>query len=292
MADNEVKGKQFMADADKKLKSSQGFFGSMFGGPQKQEEACELYQRAANMFKMAKKWQEAGDAFCRAATVSISLDSKHEAATSYVDAGSCYKKVDPKKAISSLQQAIEIYTDKGKFTMAAKHYISIAEIYENELIELDKAIENYEKAADFYKGEDSNSSANKCLLKVAMYSAQQMNYSKACQIYEEVASSAMDNSLLKYSAKDHFFKAALCHLCIDLQNAQLALQRYNDSFATFADSREYKLLQKLIGALEDQNEDAYTEAVKEYDSISRLDQWLTTILLRIKKSISSDPDLR
>ena len=40
--------------------------------------------------------------------------------------------------------------------MAAKHYISIAEIYENELIELDKAIENYEKAADFYKGEDSN----------------------------------------------------------------------------------------------------------------------------------------
>ena len=32
--------------------------------------------------------------------------------------------------------------------------------------------------------------------------------------------------------------------------------------------------------------------VKEYDSISRLDQWLTTILLRIKKSISTDPDLR
>ena len=31
MADNEVKGKQYLAEADKKLKSSQGFFGNMFG---------------------------------------------------------------------------------------------------------------------------------------------------------------------------------------------------------------------------------------------------------------------
>ncbi|XP_041468983.1 alpha-soluble NSF attachment protein-like [Lytechinus variegatus] len=292
MADHEAKANQCMIDAEKKLKSSQGFFGSMFGGVQKQEDACELYQRAANMFKMAKKWQEAGNAFCRAASISMTLESKHEAATNYVDAGNCYKKVDHEKAISCLQEAIEIYTDKGKFTMAAKHYISIAEIYENELIELDKAIENYEKAADLYRGEDSTSSANKCLLKVAMYSAQQMNYAKACQIYEDVASSAVENSLLKYSAKDHYFKAALCHLCIDLQNAQIALQKYPETFSAFADSREYKLLQKLVAAIEDQNEDAYTEAVKEFDSITRLDQWLTTILLRIKKSISSDPDLR
>ena len=28
--------------------------------------------------------------------------------------------------------------------------------------------------------------------------------------------------------------------------------------------------------------------VKEFDSISRLDQWLTTMLLRIKKSIQGD----
>lgn len=33
--------------------------------------------------------------------------------------------------------------------------------------------------------------------------------------------------------------------------------------------------------------------VKEYDSISRLDQWLTTMLLRVKKTIQGDEeDLR
>jgi len=36
--------------------------------------------------------------------------------------------------------------------------------------------------------------------------------------------------------------------------------------------------------MEEQNVDGFTEAVKDYDSISRLDQWYTTILLRIKKS--------
>lgn len=44
--------------------------------------------------------------------------------------------------------------------------------------------------------------------------------------------------------------------------------------------------------VEEQNVDGFTEAVKEYDSISRLDQWYTAILLRIKKKMAEQPDLR
>lgn len=52
-------------------------------------------------------------------------------------------------------------------------------------------------------------------------------------------------------------------------------------------------MKKLIDAHEEQNVESYTEAVKEYDSISRLDQWLTTMLLRVKKTIQGDEeDLR
>lgn len=32
----------------------------------------------------------------------------------------------------------------------------------------------------------------------------------------------MDSALLKYSAKDYFFKAALCHFCIDMLNAKVS----------------------------------------------------------------------
>ena len=54
--------------------------------------------------------------------------------------------------------------------------------------------------------------------------------------------SCMDNSLLKYSAKDHFFRGAICHLCVDTLNAQHALQKYEELFPAFTDSRECKLL--------------------------------------------------
>lgn len=63
------------------------------GGSNKVEEAVECYQRAANMFKMAKKWAQAGSAFCEAASLHAKAGSRHDAATNYVDASNCYKKV-------------------------------------------------------------------------------------------------------------------------------------------------------------------------------------------------------
>lgn len=90
------------------------------------------------------------------------------------------------EAVKALLKAIEIYTDMGRFTMAAKQHQSIAEMYETEFVDFDKAIYHYQQAADYFRGEESNASANKCLLKVAQYSAQLENYQKAIEIYEEV----------------------------------------------------------------------------------------------------------
>ncbi|KFV09283.1 Beta-soluble NSF attachment protein, partial [Tauraco erythrolophus] len=176
------------------------------------------------------------------------------------------------EAINCLNAAIDIYTDMGRFTIAAKHHITIAEIYEAELVDIEKAIAHYEQAADYYKGEESNrqvlfgkgwrrGSANKCLLKVAAYAAQLEQYQKAIEIYEQVGTNTMDNPLLKYSAKEYFFKATLCHFIVDELNAKLALEKYEEMFPAFTDSRECKLLKKLLEAHEEQNSEAYTEAV-------------------------------
>ncbi|CAG2107247.1 unnamed protein product, partial [Medioppia subpectinata] len=263
MADSEAKGNQYLADAQKRLKSSQGFFGGLLGGGSRQDEAVELYVRAANCFKMAKKWNgranspipliitissrtylwggshwsphrhtqtltiplnctltnnpftpsihlcsphwsspleplttttaiiigplepltpllmtAAGNAFCEAAVLHLKAGNKHDAGTGYVDAGNCYKKADPQEAINCITKAIEIYTDMGRFTIAAKHHMTVAEIYETECVDIGKAMTHYEQAADYYKGEESNTSANRCLLIVARYSAQLEQYQK------------------------------------------------------------------------------------------------------------------
>uniref|UniRef100_A0A8C7RTV6 N-ethylmaleimide-sensitive factor attachment protein, beta a n=1 Tax=Oncorhynchus mykiss TaxID=8022 RepID=A0A8C7RTV6_ONCMY len=273
----EKEAMQLMAEADKKVKSSGSFLGGMFGGSHhKVEDACEMYARAANMFKMAKNWTAAGNAFCQGARLHMQLQNKLDSATSFVDAGNAYKKADPQEAINCLNAAIDIYTDMGRFTIAAKHHITIAEVYESELVDIEK-VRNTHKT-----------SANKCLLKVGHYSAQLEQYPKAIEIYEQVATNTMDNPLLKYNAKEYFFKASLCHFIVDELNAKLAIEKYEEMFPAFADSRECKLLKKLLDAHEEQNCEAFTEAVKEFDSISRLDQWLTTMLLRIKKTIQGD----
>ena len=93
-----------------------------FSGSSKHDEALEMLGRAANLFKMAKKWSEAGKTFCKIANHHISEGNKHDAATNFVDAANCYKKNDPKEAAASLQKAIDIYTDMGRFTIAAKHH--------------------------------------------------------------------------------------------------------------------------------------------------------------------------
>ena len=62
------------------------------------------------------------------------------------------------------------------------------------------------------------------------------------KICVQVAASALESSLLKYSAKEYFFRAALCHLCVDSLNAQHAVQRYEEQYPAFADSREAKLV--------------------------------------------------
>lgn len=282
-----------MAEADKKTKTSHSLFGVFFGSSDKAEEACDMYVRAANMFKMAKNWSAAGDAFCKAAKLHLKVQSKHNAAVNFIDAGNAYKKVDPQEAITCFCEAKDIYTDMGRFNMAAKHHISIAETYESELLDIEKAMAHYEQAADYYKGEESTSAANKCLLKVAIYAAQMEQYQKATEIFEQIGTYSMDTTLLKYGAKDHFFKAALCHFCVDMLNCKLAVQRYEAMFPAFSDARECKLLKKLLDAHDEQNIDAYTEAIKEFDSISRLDQWQTTMLLRIKKTIQDEEnDLR
>lgn len=53
-----------------------------------------------------------------------------------------------------------------------------------------------------------------------------------------------------------------------------------------------RVLQVLIAAHAEQDSDAFSEAIRAYDSISRLDQWYTTLLLRVKKGMDGESDLR
>ena len=73
-----------------------------------------------------------------------------------------------------------------RFTMAAKHHQTVAELLEDNVAAMETVIQHYQIAADYFKGEESTSSANKCLVKVAQYTATMEKYEKSIQIYEQV----------------------------------------------------------------------------------------------------------
>ena len=47
----------------------------------------------------------------------------------------------------------------------------------------------------------------------------------------------------------------------------------------------------LIDAVEAGDQEAYTAAVYEFDQVTKLDNWKTNILLKIKKSIAEADDV-
>lgn len=75
-----------------------------------------------------------------------------------------------------------------------------------------RALEAYEVAAGWFEGDNAEALANKLFLKVADLSALEGDYYKAVECYEKVARSSVSNNLMKWSVKDYFLKAGICHL--------------------------------------------------------------------------------
>lgn len=231
----------------------------------------------------------AADAYIKLAETYSKLDSRHDAAGSYVEASKAYTKSNPKEAVKCLQQAVSLYTEMGRLGMAARQLKEIAEVTEREGDESQRdAIMFYEQAADLYHTENQTAEANKCLIKVAQYSAELESYPRAIEIYETAAKMAVDNHLLKYSAKGHLLCAGICVMAhADLDRSREAIERYRDIDLAFDGSREAKLLIELADSWELGDVDAFTTAVAEYDSLTRLDGWKTTMLLRIKRKLTA-----
>ncbi len=59
---------------------------------------------------------------------------------------------------------------------------------------------------------NGNRLANKLFLKVADLAALEGEYQQAIENYEKVANSSVSNNLMKWSVKDYFLKAGICHL--------------------------------------------------------------------------------
>eukprot|EP01139_Manchomonas_bermudensis_P023636 Amastigsp_a841326_220.p2 type:complete len:124 gc:universal Amastigsp_a841326_220:1-372(+) len=107
--------------------------------------------------------------------------------------------------------------------------------------------------------------------------------------FEQVAASSLDNTLTKFSAKEYILNAFLCHLATgEVVAARRAHERFLDLDITYSGQREAQFSEGILKAFEDGDVEEFTQAVIDFDRVSKLSALRTTLLLRIKKHIGGE----
>lgn len=292
------KAEAFIAEAEGLLSRRSWFSSSK---ERNAEDAAEVFEKAANAYKVGGLNQDAGDIYAKVAELYRDrLSDFNNASKAFNNAGTCYKKSNPHDAVKAYQQAVSLYTDNARITQAAKLCKEIAELYENEEIDEDEkshivlAIEAYEQASELFGMEDSKSAASQCLGKIAELCSAALeppDFGRASKIYDDLGRRCLSSNLLKFNAKGYFLQAILCHLANgDDVGAEQAGARYESLDYTFGDSREGKFANTLIEAVKGYDVEEYSTACFEYDRISKLNPWQTSLLVKIKRSIDEGGD--
>ena len=207
-------------------------------------------------------------------------------ANTLTEAFKVYRKDSPQDAVRVLAQAISHYTSRGNFRRAATHQQNLAECYEVELDDQKKALDAYNLAAEWFESDNAEALANKLYLKVGDLAALEADYPTAVSRFENVAKSSINNNLMKWSVKDYFLKAGICYLAQgDMVATQRALEHFKEMDGSFAQTRENMLLTDLMGCVEEGDQEAFADKLYQFDQMSKLDRWKTTLLLRVKNGI-------
>jgi len=274
-------------EAKKKLQKVQNTTISFGGKSSKYEDIAEIFTKAAKSFQLARAHELAGNAFMEAASCyAQSKYGKYNSSTSYVNAAHSYAK-DKKitNAIPVMLKATEIFTEEGKFGMAAKYEKEIAEMFE-QMVDTDNAMKHYQLASDYYELDNSPVTGANCTLKVAHLAADAGDYHKSIEHFEKAADASKGMS--EYSKPEYYLKAGLVYLCLgDIVAATKAVDKWANN-GKFGGSREHKFLEKLISAVREVDIEGFKAAVGEWDQVTRLDGWKQGLLTKIMESIEGE----
>lgn len=200
-----------LKNAEKKASASSGWFSS---ASSKQEEAIELFKAAANKFRIQNRFEEAGNAYMRAAETEVKTGEKDYAANTFFEANKCFRMSRPELAVVALTRAREILIERGRFRQAADREKAIAELYKSEVADPERALEAYEQAANWYLQENANATASGCFRESAQLATDLARFPQAIERWEQVASMSLESNLTRFSVKDYYLNAGLCYLAI------------------------------------------------------------------------------
>lgn len=149
------------AKAEKAMSGGGGFLSKIGFGKSKEEkleDARDLFEKAANSYKLGDDFLNAGICYEKCAEIERRTDG---VASQYVQESlSCYKKADPTKYAEMIDSAVQSLCREGKISQAARLKKEQGEHLE-ELYEIELAAQAFSDAGKLFEKEDlSQSQAN------------------------------------------------------------------------------------------------------------------------------------
>ncbi|KAL6910369.1 soluble NSF attachment protein [Trichoderma evansii] len=283
-----------LQQAEKLVSKGSGGWSFLGGSDDKFWDAARLFKEAAQAYERQGQNIEAGKTYERAAAVrEKNLKELGDAADSYVEASDAYRRDDPEAAIRCRERAfalIQQSTSESKQTRLSRVKEILGQIYEHDLKDLKRARESYKEAAErLPKARELN--ANKLFTQYADLAALDEDYYVAIETYDRIINSMIGNQTMKWSLSTYCFKAGVCHLATgDLVGTRRAVEGYRQKDVEFSSQYKYKLIEDLCGAIEAHDQDQFGELLFQFDRTSRLEPWMTAILIKVKNAIEAPDD--
>lgn len=255
------------------------------------EQLSKLYFQLGNLYKIDKEFLKASDAYLNSAECYKNIEDMTSHNENLYQAGKMLVKIDPKKSIETLNKANNFYIENNNLLKAANIKTEISEIYEA-LNEYNNTIDTLKSTAEYYEISNLTSKIVNCKLKISNLSILHNDFKQAIEMLDDIIKLSEDNSLLKFNINKYLFIKFLCVLSLqDFVGAKRLLEDYKNNYPSFTSSREYKFLKSILKTIEDNDVDAFTSLVSDYNSISLLDAIHIHLLLKIKNNIESSDQL-
>ena len=281
----------YAMEAEKKM-IKPSFFKKMFGASyeEKLEQARDLYEKAANQFKLANNFKRAGECYEKCSEIETSIDGMP---TNFIqDAIKCYKKSDPGKYIDMVDGVVFQLCSDGRISNAARMKKDQGEYFEQNC-EFEEAVKCFESAGNLFDKDDQPSQANQVKLKAADLNlvTKIPDYETSIHIYDDVITHYLSKDILRSSAKTMMMKAILCFLAMDDSvGAQKSFDKYQMKDPAFGGSREGELLQTMIECRQENDSETFNSSIKEYNRITPFQKVETHLVKAISEKFDAGLD--
>lgn len=268
---------------------------SWFNAEENAETAIEMFTKAAHLFQLSGKLDEAIDAYGKAMKLAYKYTEYPVLMDIYEKLAKIHEhRLNYTLAIECRQQIVDLLmkaTSQTHHHVHIRNMIAIAGLYEK-LEDYVSAILNYHEALTIMAVDDHKGSLITTTFKIAQLMAMHTkDYDGAIKHYMSIITQFVDGSL-QFKSLEAIFLALLCSLCADgrrlTHQTKEMMNEFLETNYMFDNSLTHHLIEDLIHAIMVDDLELFTTKLTEYDQRKRLTSYEVYLLSEIKKTHFSD----